>query len=89
MRDYQLQQLFRNKVVKLTFNYGSWLEFIILQLLDNEEDAENTFVIGNDWENPTRLTVQIINAFDHDGDGIATEQMANKTFEMNISQYCI
>ena len=55
--------------------------------MDNEEDAEDTFVIGNDWENPTTLMVQITNSFDHDGDGSATDQVANKTFLMNISKY--
>ena len=61
----------------------------MLQLVSNEEDAEDSFVIGNDWENPTRLTVQITNAFDHDGDGSVTDQVSNKTFLMNISKwYC-
>ena len=37
-------------------------------------------VVAEEWNGNTALMVEIINSFDHDGDGIPTDQIATAVF---------
>ena len=65
------------------------LRYFGLKLIDDDDDQDETIIIGNNWPSKTTLKVDIINNFDgdqSDEDPAGTDHNGTKIFHMNICE---